>query len=58
MTLELLEGAVDALSAYIQDNMSAKVAELNARYGDSLLVDPVRYYDGSLPASTPATWSP
>ena len=54
MTLLLLEGAGDALSAYIQENMSAKVAELNARYGDSLLVDPKLYYDGSLPMSTPA----
>jgi len=53
MTLLLLEGAVDALSAYIQENMSDKVAELNTRYGDTLLVDPVTYYDGSLPHSTP-----
>jgi len=53
MTLLLLEGAVDALSAYIQANMEAKVAELNARYGDTLLEDIKTYYDGSLPLSTP-----
>jgi len=53
MTLLLLEGAVDALSAYVQANMPDKVAELNARYEDSLLVNPVTYYDGSLPQSTP-----
>jgi len=53
MTLLLLEGAVDALSAYIQENMPDKVTELNTRYGDTLLVDPVTYYDGSLPQSTP-----
>jgi len=54
MTLALLEGAIDALSAYVQANMAAKVTELNTRYGDSLLVEPVKYYDGSLPASTPS----
>jgi len=54
MTLLLLEGAVDALSAHIQANMPDKVTELNARYGDSLLVDMAAYYDGSLPQSTPA----
>lgn len=53
MTLLLLEGAVDALSAYVQENMEAKVAELNARYGGELLEDIKTYYDGSLPMSTP-----
>ena len=53
MTLTLLEGAVDAISDYIQANMSTKVAALNTRYGDSLLDDIVTYYVGSLPLSTP-----
>lgn len=55
MTLALLEGAVDALSAYIQTNMTAKVVALNTRYGDDLLNDIAVYIDGSLPFSTPDT---
>lgn len=53
MTLLLLEGAVDALSAHVQDGMAAKVTELNTRYGDSLLDDIAAYYDGSIPLSAP-----
>jgi len=53
MTLLLLEGAVDALSAYVQASMAAKVAELNTRYDDALLEDVKTYYDGSIPLSTP-----
>lgn len=56
MTLELLEGAVDALSAYVQTNMPAKVVELNARYGDEHTLEDIKlYYDFSLPLSTPET---
>jgi hypothetical protein len=55
MTLELLEGALDDLSAYVQANMAAKVATLNARYGDTLLSNVAAYYDGNLPLSTPET---
>lgn len=40
MTLLLTEGLVDALVALLQAQVPAKVAELNTRYGDSLLVAP------------------
>ena len=54
MTIELIEAAVDALSTYLQANISAKVVELNARYDDSVaLVDPKAWYIGSYPHSIP-----
>ena len=53
MTLKLLEGAVDALSAYLQENYAAKVLELNARYGDALVEGPKKWYLGNMPLSTP-----
>jgi len=53
MTLKLLEGAVDALDAYLEANMAAKVAAVNARYGDTLLEDVKIWYKGSLPTATP-----
>lgn len=54
MTLELLEGAVDAVSEYLQANMADKVAALNARYDDHVVLgDIVKYYTGGLPFSTP-----
>lgn len=55
MTLALIEGAVDALSTYLQANISAKVTELNSRYGDSVtLIDPIDWYIGAYPHSMPA----
>ena len=57
MTLELLEGAVDAVADYIEANMAAKVVTLNTRYADTLLTAPVNYYRGSLPISTPESVS-
>lgn len=53
MTLKLLEGAIDALSDYIQDNIAVKIAALNAEYEDSLLVEPRAYYLGNVPDSIP-----
>lgn len=54
MTIRLIEGAVDDLSAYLQAQMPAKVAALNARYADSVtLADIKAYYLGNLPTSTP-----
>lgn len=54
MTIELLEAAVDALQSHLEDNMAAKVSELNTRYGDDYeLVDIKAWYPGNLPQSTP-----
>lgn len=54
MTLELLEGAVNALSDYLQTNMAAKVTELNTRYGDDYELSNIdTWYVGSLPLSVP-----
>jgi hypothetical protein len=53
MTLRLLEGAVDALSTYLQTNYAAKVLALNARYGGTLVEAPKAYYLGNMPTSTP-----
>jgi len=67
MTLNLLEGAINALSTYLQANYAAKVAALNARYGDTLVEVPKAYYLGNMPLSTPespsvvihgADWTP
>jgi hypothetical protein len=67
MSLNLLEGAVDALSAYLQANYAAKVAALNLRYGGTLVEEPKKYYLGNMPTSTPESpsvvihggaWSP
>ncbi len=56
MTIEMMEAAVDALSTYLQANISAKVVELNARYDDSVeLVDPKAWYVGAYPHSIPET---
>jgi hypothetical protein len=55
MTIELIEGAVVALSTYLQANISAKVTELNTRYGDDYdIVDPVTWYLGAIPHDVPA----
>ena len=54
MTLELVEAAVDALSTLLQDAVSAKVIELNARYGDDIaLVNPLAWYVGGYPMAMP-----
>jgi hypothetical protein len=53
MTLVLLEAAVDALAAYIETNMAAKVAELNTRYTDITLGAGFTYYVGNLPQKAP-----
>jgi hypothetical protein len=53
MTIELLEYAVDDLSSYLQAQMAAKVAALNARHGDTLLDDIKTYYIGNMPLSLP-----
>ena len=54
MTIKLLEGAVEDLSAYIQANLDAKITTINARYADGLtLLPPDKYYDGSIPLSLP-----
>lgn len=53
MTLKLLENAVDAIDTYLEANMAAKVAALNTRYGDTMLVDIKRWYVGGIPASVP-----
>jgi len=54
MTLELIEAAVDAVSTLLQAAVSAKVTELNARYGDDItLVDPIAWYVGGYPTALP-----
>lgn len=54
MSLELIEAAVDAVDTYLEANISAKVAELNARYDDDYtLVDPVHWYVGGYPMAVP-----
>jgi hypothetical protein len=53
MTLILLEGAIDALSVYLQANYAAKVAALNLRYGGTLVEEPKKWYLGNMPLSTP-----
>lgn len=52
MTLNLLEGAINALYTYISSNIATKVAALNTRYSSSLVVPKV-YYKGNYPMATP-----
>jgi hypothetical protein len=53
MTLQLMEGAVNALDAYFEANIAAKVADLNARYPGDTLVVPKKWYLGNLPTAVP-----
>ncbi len=53
MTLQALEQAIDALDTYLEANIGDKVTALNTRYGDELLVNPKKWYKGSLPIVTP-----
>ena len=54
MTITLIEGAVDALATYLQASISAKVTELNTRYGNDYdMVDPVTWYLGAMPHDVP-----
>jgi hypothetical protein len=52
-TAPLLEGAIDALDAYVEANMAAKITAINAQYGDSLLETPKGYYLGNVPQELP-----
>lgn len=54
MTLGLLEAATTAVQSYIEANMPAKVADLNARYSDTLAAI-ATYVTGELPSRLPAT---
>jgi len=54
MTLSLLEGAVVALSAYVQANIVAKLAALNLEYADAaVLTDIKKWYEGNIPSAIP-----
>lgn len=41
MTLELIEGAIDALDVYMQANAAAKITALNAEYSDAITLDEI-----------------
>jgi hypothetical protein len=50
MTLELIEGAVDALKGYLETNFAAKVTALNAGYGDDIeIADMKAWYVAMMP---------
>ncbi len=51
--MRLLEGALDNLAAYLMSHIGTKVTELNTRYPDLVLVNPVRWYLGNLPSALP-----
>jgi len=56
MTLELLEGALDALYQYLSAGMDSKVAALNARYNDTITLESIKkWYPGALPFNYPET---
>ena len=68
MTLTLIEGAIDALYAYLEANMAGKVTVLNARYADVYVLENIKaWYRGNFPHSLPehpsivlegASWTP
>jgi hypothetical protein len=53
MTLSLLEGAISAVRDYLETNIAAKLNALDTEYGDFVLDDVKRWYEGNLPAATP-----
>ncbi len=54
MTIQLIETAVDALKAYLEAQMPAKITALNTRYGGTITLEAIKtYYSGNMPASTP-----
>lgn len=53
MTLGLLEAAVDALASYLQDNMTTKLAALDAEYKDLALDQIKKWYAGTFPKALP-----
>lgn len=53
MTVTYIEGALDALAAYLQANWAAKVSTLATRYSDAGLVDAKAWYLGNLPQEAP-----
>ena len=53
MSLELLEAAVDALASYFKDNMTSKLATLDAEYSDFTLDQMKNWYIGQFPKALP-----
>ena len=50
MTLKLMEGAVNAVKAYLETNMTSKLDELDTEYGDITLDDVKAYYTNEVKA--------
>lgn len=53
MTVELIEAAMNALSAHLQDNMAAKLVALEVEYADFELDDIRAWYLGEIPIELP-----
>ena len=50
MTMELIEGAIDALKDYLKSNMAPKLDALDAEYGDFKLANIKEWYVAELTA--------
>lgn len=54
MTLSLLEGAIVALHAYLAANIATKLDEIDARFGDGIVLDDIKsWYLGNIPTAVP-----
>ena len=53
MSLSLLEGAIEALKSYLQDNINTKLATLDAEYKDFELDQIKKWYIGTMPRQVP-----
>jgi len=54
MTLKLIEDAVTLVADYLEAGIEAKIAEVNLRYADDVVLEDIKtWYRGNLPSAFP-----